>query len=148
MSIFTDVNFWMLVLIAGIVLVTGAIGYKALIGARGKTPALDGIIEALNPWVYQAILAGEKLALKALAAADTQLESDDKADIANRLYAILPDNLVVEGIPLPIALVKRFVTRDLFAQMVKDTYDAAHAFILRNEAYLTDQVEKLQPKAG
>jgi hypothetical protein len=107
----------------------------------GESPTLTALFDALMPFIYQAILAGEKIALWSMDQTDAVLTGLDKAQIANSLYALLPDMLMINGVPLPIGRIKALVPRDLFALWVKEAYDSAHGFILRNEAYLREQVE-------
>src|SRR5260221_5551262 len=109
---------------------------------RGKTdkPAVDEILTALTPWLYKAIIAGERAALWGLQQTDSVITGADKAQVAESLYALLPDVIVIDGLPIPVSRLKALVPRDTFAAWVKNFYDGTHALILANEDYLRSQV--------
>ncbi len=113
--------------------------------SQGKNPGLDAFLDALTPYLYQAIFAGERAILWGFEQADAALLAADRKKVADGVYDLLPDTLIVNGVPLPIAKVKVLVTRELFEQWVKTVYDQTHAFILKNEAYLKSQVDALKP---
>ncbi len=111
---------------------------------RTTNPAVDDILNALTPWLYKAIIAGEHAALWGMEETDSVLQHTDKARVANSLYDLLPAVILLpNGLPLPIGRIKALVPRDIFAVWVKDAYDATHAFILANETYLRSQVDAL-----
>jgi hypothetical protein len=100
---------------------------------------------ALKDQVYRAVLAGyhaEKLALDQI---DAKLSNADKAAIANKFYDLIPDFVSVAGVPIPVGEIKLIVTRDVFETWVKNAYDAAHAVIVKNEAYLHSKIEAFNP---
>lgn len=115
-----------------------------LLGKTGH-PAVHLVIEALVPYIYRAILAGERMALLGLTQLDTELAGEDKAAVANSIYNLLPDFLLIGKVPVPINMVKMLVPKDKFEALVKDAYEAAHGFLLKNENYLTAQIFELEP---
>lgn len=132
-------------LVGGAGLVVTAILLAVLLRARITNPTLIDIRAALLPYVFRAILAAEQIARQAMEQANESLESADKKAIADSVYALLPDVILIKGVPLPLALVKRFITREAFESLVKDIYDEAKAFIERNKSFLRAQVDGLVP---
>jgi hypothetical protein len=118
----------------------------AQIKAQNKNPGLDAFLDALTPYLYQAIFAGEKAILWGFEQADAAVQAADRKKVADSVYDLLPDTLIVDGVSLPVSKVKLLVTREVFEQWVKTVYDQTHAFILKNEAYLRSQVDALKPK--
>lgn len=92
---------------------------------------------------FRAILAAEKIAEEVLSSAEVQLDGIDKKKIADQVYALLPDNLVIGGRTYPIDVVKSLISRDQFERLIKDKYDEAAAFIARNREYLKSQVNSV-----
>lgn len=134
------------IVLFGGLLILSALALQAFVAALRRQithPTAAELLQALTPWLYRAVLAGEHAALLGLRQADSLLTGADKAEVANRLYDLLPDTLIVSGKSIPISLVKALITRERFAALVKDVYDSAHAFLLRNEAYLLDQMDQI-----
>jgi hypothetical protein len=142
-EIVTAVLVGALVILLGLALRAGIARVRAW--SQGKNPGLDAFLDALTPYLYQAIFAGERAILWGFEQADAALLAADRKKVADGVYDLLPDTLIVNGVPLPIAKVKLLVTRELFEQWVKTVYDQTHAFILKNEAYLKSQVDALKP---
>ena len=128
-----------------IVLSLSALAIAARVRGKTNKPAVDEILTALTPWLYKAIIAGERAALWGLQQTDAVITGADKAQVAESLYALLPDVIVIDGLPIPVARIKALVPRDTFAAWVKDLYDGTHALILANENYLRSQVAALTP---
>jgi hypothetical protein len=121
-----------------------ALAFIAELRHRTTNPAVDDILNALTPWLYKAIIAGEHAALRGMEETDAVLQNMDKAKVANSLYDLLPAVIVLpNGLPLPVGRLKVLVPRETFASWVKDAYDDTHAFILANETYLRSQVDAL-----
>jgi hypothetical protein len=134
-------------LAVGAVLILAALALLNIL-SHSKQPALHAVCAALEPYALKAIFAGERFALLGLTQFDTKLAGADKATVANSIYDLLPDVLLVGNIPLPISAVKLLVPRDKFQELVKDVYDQSHAFIVRNEEYLKRQVDSLNLPAS
>lgn len=134
--------------IGGLFIGLGVLVYHLIDIARvnpNLPPQQAQVLDALQPFILRGILAAEQLAQQGLAGLDTTITGLDKGQIANSVYDLIPDVLVVAGHPLPISLIKSLVTRDAFTVAVKDAYDNSHAFILRNETFLQNQVDALKP---
>jgi hypothetical protein len=108
------------------------------------SPTQQAILDALEPFIWRGILAGEQLALKGMNDLDVTITGWDKAAIANAVYDLIPDTIMIGERSVPVKLVKQLVSRQAFIQAVKDIYDAGHAFILKNEDYLINQVADLK----
>lgn len=108
-------------------------------------PGISDVLDALTPYIYRAILAGERATLWGLDQVDASIHGADKKAVADSVYALLPDMVMVGSFPLPLSTIKAFVPRETFEARVKDLYDQADAFIQRNEVYLKSQVDSLIP---
>jgi hypothetical protein len=109
-----------------------------------RSPGVDLILQALTPYVYQAILAGERAVIWGLDALEDHIAATDKKRVADSVYNLIPDAIVVGGVTLSSDAIKRLVTRDEWQNFIKTQYDAADAFLQRNEVYLRGQVEQLK----
>lgn len=134
----------------GMALLLAALAIRGIFGiVQGKaTPTEQKVITAIQPYLYKAILAGQQMALLGLDQFDTKLVGQDKKAVADSVYDTLPDYLLVAGVPIPIIVVKTIVPRDRFEELVKNAYNEAHSFIMKNEAYLRSQVDLLMPPAA
>jgi hypothetical protein len=112
--------------------------------SHSKQPALHAVLDALTPYIYKAIFAGERFALLAEQQLDTRLAGTDKKAVADSMYNLLPDFLPVGRFLLPINVVKMLVPRVQFEQVVQDVYEQTHGFLLKNEDYLKQQVNGLK----
>lgn len=132
-----------LLILLGIVLVKlfGALRQWAV---QKRQPGVNLVLDALQPFVWQAILAGERAVLWGFQEVDAKLTGMDKKQVADAIYNLLPDSVLVGGRLMPIGLVKTLITREAFEELVKQVYDQADAFIERNKSYLHDQVELLK----
>lgn len=108
-------------------------------------PTIDAILDALMPTVYKGIVAGEKMSVLALKRFKLVLEGEDKQAVADSLYNLLPDVVMVAGQPLPINLIKRLITKDDFSNLVKNVYDEIAAFLSANAGYIEKSVRDLLP---
>ncbi len=109
-----------------------------------RAPGLEAVLAALEPWVFRAILAGERAVLWGFEEIDAKLAGIDKKQVADSVYALLPDVIFVGNRPVPVSFVKTLVTPQVFEGWIKSLYDQADAFIERNKQYLHDQVERLK----
>src|SRR5260221_14679201 len=80
---------------------------------RGKTdePAVDEILTALTPWLYKAIIGGDRAALWGLQQTEAVITGADKAPVAERLNAPLPHGIVRGALPIPVARLKALTPR-------------------------------------
>lgn len=128
------------VILLVVVLVLWAVGQLR----KQKLPGVDAIFAALQPYIFQAILAGERAVIWGYDDLEARLEGTDKKKVADSVYNLIPDTLWVGTVPLPSSLVKRLITRDEFAELVKKTYDGADAWLQKNEQYFRNQVDALK----
>ncbi len=112
--------------------------------AADQLPGLEAVLAALEPWVFRAILAGERAVLWGFEEIDVKLAGIDKKQVADSVYALLPDVILVGTRPVPVSFVKALVTPQVFEGWIKSLYDQADAFIEQNKQYLHDQVERLK----
>lgn len=136
-----------------VLLATGALIILLFYAIRGillaakqqsSSPGLQTVIDALQPWIMKAILAGTYLAEKSLSDLGKELSGVDRKAIADRYYDLLPPALLIHGVPIPIGVVKLFVSRQMFETLIEDTYRAAQAEITTFEVVLKAEVEKLK----
>ncbi len=137
-------------LIVGLVVVALlVVGAGIILSARktnaGKNPTFDAVLDALMPMVYRGIVAGQKAAITALNDFDTWLEGEDKQKIADSLYNLIPDVILVGTTPIPVNVVKRLVTKEDFSNLVKNVYDETAAFIRKNAEYFDHQIRDFVP---
>ncbi len=133
----------------GATLLLATYGFWQLIKAiRGtdldeNNVTLDAVLDALEKYVRDGIDAAFITTLRAFDTFELWLESADKAAVANSMYDLIPDVVMVGSIPIPVALVKRLVSRDEFEVMVKDAYDRVNAFVQQNETYFRSKVQEV-----
>lgn len=129
--------------ILAVMFLLGGSGYTAFWAVGGilnrikggtSSAALQDAINAVLPYVNKGIAAAMALELKAWQEADRQLTDIELSGIANKVYSLIPDVVHLGIIPIPV---KVLISADMFAALVKKTYDETHAFILANETYLS-----------
>lgn len=113
--------------------------------AASKNPTVNAVLDALLPMVYRGIVAGQNAAVDALNDLDYVLEGADKAAVANSIYNLIPDVVLVNGKPIPVTLVKQIVKPEDFARLVKNVYDETAAFIRSNAGYIEKTVRDILP---
>lgn len=109
-------------------------------------PREDMIELALMPFIQNAILFAYKESERHFDAVGERLAGIDKKLLADRVYDLLPDSLVVGGRVVPISFVKTLVPRERFAQAVQwafDTFLEWYEDVYRNFA---DELAEFQPK--
>lgn len=137
-------------LAGGLVILTGAGAVNFIRRTKEAPDTAPGVLDILNalePFAYQAIFSGEKLALWSLTQVDTQIDGADKKAIANALYDLLPEVVMVGATPIPVSLIKKVVSRDAFASLIEDIYRSTDAFLERNKEYLKSQISTYPPLA-
>lgn len=107
------------------------------------SPSIDQLFDAILPHIYRAILAGERSVIWAFDAGEHYLESADKKAVADSLYALIPDIVLVSSVPVPVGVFKKLIPIEIFEAWVKEVYDQADAFLTKNEDYLRSQVQSL-----
>jgi hypothetical protein len=138
----------LIVIVFGLCLILAALALLGILRSiKPGTPAVQAIIDALTPYIYRAILAGERFALVGSQQLKLTLTGQDKKAIADSVYDALPDYILVGKIPIPVSTIKLIVPRERFEDLIKDAYESAVAFVARNEVFLKSQVDALVPKA-
>lgn len=125
------------VLIAATCVVVAAAIQELRVRLKGTLhPTLDQLLVAVTPWAMKAIAAGERSVLWGLEELNKRIEGLDKKAVADAYYNLIPDVVPVpiggRIIPVPVAVVKRLVTREEFANLVKTIYDQFDMEIDRN----------------
>lgn len=104
------------------------------------TPTQELVLKALEKWALLAVVAGERTARGAITDFDIELSSVDQVALATKIYALIPDNLTIDNITLPIGLIKSLVPLTVFISQTQNLFAEAHAFLLKNETYLTNEI--------
>lgn len=143
---FTNV---MVALAAGsfVILVGLAVAYALTQIRANAAPRVQDILNALLPWVYKAIIAGEVIAADALDETGRDLDGLDKAAIANSLYNLLPNTITVGGRTLDIVFIKHIITLEMWTAFVKQNFDEVKAMIVSARDYLRKQIPPEVPAA-
>src|SRR5260221_14625715 len=121
-----NLEFWLAIAL-GAAIILGALALIALVNAararsQPTNPTLDAILNALTPYLYRAIIAGERAVLWGMDGLDAQIQATDKKAVADSVYSLLPDVIVVDNVPLPISAVKALIPRETFERWVKNAY--------------------------
>jgi hypothetical protein len=125
-----EFTFWQLVGgFAGIAFLAGAIsvGLVRLVrwlqsGEQGY-PGEREMEEALLPFIIQGILAAYKISEGAVDQFKQRLHGVDKAEIAERVYDLLPDQISVGKVVIPIGWIKQVVPEERFAELVQLAFE-------------------------
>lgn len=143
------------IIVAGVAIAAGGVGIHAIDNAiRASRPDQHyriAVLKELDAYAHMAVLAGERLALSTFADADQKLATIDQAkqaQIASKMYDLLPATIAVAGRSVPIDELKTVVSRYEFTTLVENAFGRAHAFIQANEAYLTREIGALSATAN
>lgn len=138
-------DIWVALAIGAILLIVAWLLLQAIVRFRATgTPGVQAVLDALVPYIYQAIFAGERAVVWGFDVLEERIAATDKKAVADSIYNLLPPVIAVGSITVPTTLVKRLVPREEFERLVKDAYDSADAFLQRNEQFLKDQVAVLK----
>jgi hypothetical protein len=143
---FLKPEIWVLLAIGALLLVAGWLLYQLGLRTRATaSPSLQGVLDALVPYAYQGIFAGERMVVSVLDEAEAYIAAADKKAVADSIYDLLPPVITLGKYTISTDLVKRLVPREEFQRLVENVYNTADAFFQRNEQYLKDQVASLPP---
>lgn len=78
---------------------------------------------ALLPIVFQGILSAYRTSERAMDDLAIRIRGADKKKLADTIYNLIPDVIVVQGRAVPVGIVKSLVTRDRFAELVQGVFD-------------------------
>jgi len=119
------------------------LGYRELLRLSKNptiTPTEQLVLQALEKWALMAVVAGERTARGAIMDFDTELSSVDQVALATKIYALIPDSLTIGAITIPVGVIKSLVPLSTFVARAQDLFSEAHAFLLKNETYLTTAI--------
>lgn len=131
----------LVVLVVFVVILFGLLRLRA----STKNPQVQAFLDGLLPFAYAGITSAEKAAQDFLTQFNKQLQGADKKKIADSWYALIPDSVWINGKPVPVSVVKQFVSREMFQELVKNTYDKMNAETLKAKTFLRSQVDYLVP---
>ncbi len=77
---------------------------------------------ALLPVVFQGILAAYRTSERAMDEFATRIQGADKKNLADTIYNLIPDVIVVQGKAVPVGIVKSLVTKERFQEIVQTVF--------------------------
>jgi hypothetical protein len=141
-----DQNQW-LTFFVGIALTSGLIALGVALYSNLKTrqpgsPIEAAVEAALLPLIYQGICAAYRLNEASLEQFHEKIKdaSKHKKEVADSIYAMLPDNIG----DFDIIIIKRLVTQERFEQLVQITFDRFDRFYVEHQAHFDDLFKKWQ----
>lgn len=137
-----DQNAWIM-LFVGIAVTSGlfALGvvlYPKLKREEQGYPFEAAIEAALLPLIFQGVCAAYRLSEKGVDDLHQRLKGADKKQIADSIYAMLPEKVG----DYDLSLVKRVVTQERFQQLVQDAFDRFDRFFVGHQAHFEELFEK------
>ncbi len=112
--------------------------YPKLKGETQGYPLEAEIEAALLPFLFEAICAAYRLSEQAVDEGYERLKGMNKKEIADTIYALLPDT--IGGYDL--TLVKRIIPADRFEALVQDAFDRFDRFYIEHKAHFEEEFEK------
>jgi hypothetical protein len=151
-----DLTFWQVTgVIVGVFLALAGgasvmvVVIRKLLASEQGYPGEAQIEEALRKYAGFAIIAAYKLSEVAVDEFKLRLEGLDKKQIADHLYDMLPDHITIGKFVVPISWVKRFVSKERFAEIVQSVFDEAmdgvEQLLELYREHLGEFLEPLQP---
>ena len=137
-----DLNL-MAVLIAFAVILIGLIlgikVYEFLRKEKQGYPYEDEIEDMILPLIYQAIFVGFKTSEEMLDRFGETLCGADKKRIAVLIYNLIPDVILVRGIPIEV---KKLISEEQFSIFIQKVYDEMIAFFMDYKETFVDMAEQ------
>jgi hypothetical protein len=93
---------------------------------------------ALLPIIFQGICAAYRLSEKGVDELHQRIKGADKKQVADSIYAMLPDQVG----DFDLSLVKRVVTQERFQQLVQDAFDRFDRFFVGHQAHFEELFEE------
>lgn len=78
---------------------------------------------ALLPVVYQGIMAAYRTSERAMDEIAARIRGSDKKALADTIYNLIPDVIVVQGKAIPVSIVKSLIPRWRFEELVQLAFD-------------------------
>jgi hypothetical protein len=97
-----------------------------------------GVESALQPVIFQAIMAAYRLSEKSVDQGHARLRGADKKQLADDVYRLLPDYIGAHD----IAFVKSLISRERFQMLVQNVFDQFDRFYLQNHEHFNDQFKR------
>jgi hypothetical protein len=124
----------LLMLLAGIAVSCGVLALLLVIYPRIREGSNDVVVasieSALQPFIFDAIMAAYRLSEKAVDQGFERLKGADKKGLADSVYKLLPERVGEHD----VAFVKSFVTQERFATLVQNAFDQFDQFYIVRHA--------------
>ena len=131
----------LLMLLAGIAVSCAIFALLLVIYPRVRegSPAVvsAGVEAALQPYIYEAIMAAYRLSEKTVDQGYARLKGADKKALADDVYTRLPDRVG----EYDVAFVKSMVSRERFAVLVQNAFERFDQFYIANHAHFDDEFQ-------
>ncbi len=132
----------LLMLLAGIAVSCGVFALLLVIYPRVRAGSNSVVIasveSALQPFIFDAIMAAYRLSEKAVDQGYKRVRGADKKTLADSTYTLLPDRVG----EYDSAVVKSFVTQERFGVLVQNAFDRFDQFYVIHHAYFDDEFQK------
>lgn len=136
----------LLMLLVGVALSCGIFAvllilYPRLI-SRPANVVQATVENALQPIIFQAIMAAYRLSEKSVDQGYARLHGADKKQLADDVYGLLPERVGEFG----VTFVKSIVTQDRFRELVQNVFDQFDRFYLLNHDHFDDEFKQWAAK--
>lgn len=137
-----DPTAWIM-LFVGIAVTSGLFALGVVLYPKLKTeqqgyPFEAAIEAALLPVIFQGISVAYRLSERGVDEVHQRLKGADKKNIADSIYALLPDKIG----NFDLSLVKRVVTRERFQRLVQDAFDRFDRFFVEHQTRFDELFEE------
>lgn len=132
----------LLMLLVGIAISCGVFALLLVIYPRlkagGGNIAQAAVEAALQPLIYQAIMAAYRLSEKSVDQGYARLRGGNKKDLADDAYKLLPDRIG----DFDVTFVKSFITPERFRALVQNAFDQFDRFYLLHHEHFDDEFQR------
>jgi hypothetical protein len=132
----------LMMLLAGIAVSCGVFALLLVIYPRLKAGSSNVVVAAveaaLQPLIFQAIMASYRLSEKNVDQGYDRLKGADKKALADSVYKLLPDRIS----EYDITFVKSLITKERFQDLVQNCFDQFDQFYVRNHSHFDDQFQQ------
>jgi hypothetical protein len=139
-----DQNLW-IALLTGVAITAGLFALGVVLYPKLKVAqpnsAFEAAVEAaLLPIIYQGICAAYRLNEISLNQLHQAIAGANKKEIADSIYAMLPDRIG----DYDLSLVKRIVSQERFEKLVQAAFDRFDRFYVEHQAHFDELFKKWQ----
>ncbi len=131
----------LLMLMAGIAISCGVFALLLVIYPRIRAGSSNVVVAsleaALQPFIFEAIMAAYRLSEKTVDQGYERLKGADKKALADSVYKLLPDRIGDHD----ITFVKSLVTRERFEVLVQNAFDQFDQFYVVHHAHFDDEFQ-------